>query len=222
LSRLGGAPVLAEDQSWPHAEDRPLTHLATIALAELPAVEAREHFPADGFLSFFADLSEEGEFVEPIQPADETGHELVAVIFTLADAPTHEPEPPGEPLGEVRVTPTARLQLRHLGFGYGQRLFGLDALAEHAVERLIERVNGDARNQLLGYPWPVQDDPREPGQVVLLHVADDSEVGFGFDFMDAGDIHFLGTPEDIRARRWDQLTIWPNSRDPAARYQFGA
>jgi hypothetical protein len=29
--------------------------------------------------------------------------------------------------------------------------------------------------------------------------------------MDAGDIHFLGTPDDIKAHRWDQLTVWPGS-----------
>jgi len=76
---------------------------------------------------------------------------------------------------------------------------------------LLERVNGNAQNQLLGYPWPVQEDPREPGQIVLLHVAGDNELGFWLDFLDAGDIHFLGTPEAIRGGRWDQLTVWPNS-----------
>ena len=29
--------------------------------------------------------------------------------------------------------------------------------------------------------------------------------------MDAGDIHFLGTPEDIRTGRWDQISVYPNS-----------
>ena len=156
VSRVGGAPVLPVGTPWPHADDRPLTHLATIALDELPTVEGREHLPDGGLLSFFADMSEEGEFVEPIEPADEAGHELVAVIHTPGGAPTHEPEPPGEALIEQRVAPTGRLQLRHVGFGSGKQRYGIDALAEKAVERLTGRVNGDARPQLLGYPWPVQ------------------------------------------------------------------
>jgi Domain of unknown function (DUF1963) len=209
VSRLGGGPVLLPDTPWPHADGRPLTHLATIALDELPAVDGREHLPDDGLLSFFADTSEQGEFVEPIEPSSETGRDLVAVIHTPAGATTHEPTPPGEILVEQRVSPVARLQLRHLGFGYGNRLFGIDALAERAVERLTERVNGAVNHQLLGYPWPVQDDPRKPGQLVLFHIADDTELEFSF--IDAGDIHFLGTPEDIKARRWDQLTVVPNS-----------
>jgi hypothetical protein len=209
VSRLGGAPVLSAGTPWPHAEARPLTHLATIALDELPAVDGREHLPDDGLLSFFADTSEEGEFVEPIEPGSETGHDLVAVIHTPVGPPTHEPTPPGEVLVEQRVCPVARLQLRHVGFGYGNRLFGIDALAERAVERLTERVNGAVDHQLLGHPWAVQDDPREPGQIVLFHIADDAKLEFSF--IDAGDIHFLGTPEDIKACRWHQLTVVPNS-----------
>jgi hypothetical protein len=209
VSRLGGAPVLSVGTPWPHADGRPLTHLATIALDELPAVDGREQLPDDGLLGFFADTSEAGQFVEPIEPGSETGHDLVAVIHTPVGAPTHEPTPPGEVLVEQRVSPVARLQLRHLGFGYGNRLFGIDALAEGAVERLTERVNGAVDHQLLGHPRAVQDDPREPGQIVLFHIADDAELGFSF--LDAGDIHFLGTPEDIKACRWDQLTVVPNS-----------
>ncbi len=107
------------------------------------------------------------------------------------------------------MSPVGRLQLRHLGFGYGNRLFGIDALAEHAVQTLTERVNGPIGHQLLGYPWPVQDDPRRPGQIVLFHIADDPDLAFSF--IDAGDIHFLGAPEDIKACRWDRLTVWPDS-----------
>lgn len=212
VSRLGGSPVLAADTEWPESDEgQPLTHLATIALDELPSVEGREHLPDDGLLSFFVDTSEDGEFVEPVEPADETGHDLVAIIHTPAGAQTYEPEPPDEDeaLSEQRVTPTARLQLRYLGFGSGERLFGIDALAERAVEHLTYRVNGANSQQLLGHPQHIQDDPRGPGQIVLFHI--DGGGDLGFDFMDAGDIHFLGTPEDIRTGRWDQITVYPSS-----------
>lgn len=212
VSRLGGSPVLADGTDWPATDEgQPLTHLATIALDELPAVEGREHLPRDGLLSFFVDMSEEGEFVEPVEPTDEAGHDLVAVIHTPAGAPTREPEPPDPDgaLDEQRVAPTARLQLRHLGFGSGERRFGFDALAEAAVEHLTYRVNGANGQQLLGYPQPVQDDPRKDGQVVLFHIDGGGDIGF--ELMDGGDIHFLGTPDDILAGRWDQITVWPNT-----------
>ena len=44
---------------------------------------------------------------------------------------------------------------------------------------------------------------------MLFHIAEDAELAFSF--IDAGDIHFLGTPDDIKACRWDQLTVVPNS-----------
>ena len=200
VSRLGGAPVLAAGTPWPHADDRPLTHLATIALDELPAVDGREHLPEDGLLSFFAELGE--AFVEPIEPGDDTRRELAAVIHTPAGAPVYEPTPPDDALDEQRVSPVARLQLRHFATSR-------DALAQHVVLRLAEAVNGPDLPQLLGHPWPVQEDPREPGQIVLFHISE--TVGLGFAFMDAGDIHFLGTPEDIKACRWDRLAVIPNS-----------
>ena len=51
MSRLGGSPVLAENAEWPESDEgQPLTHLATIALDELPSVEGREHLPDDGLL----------------------------------------------------------------------------------------------------------------------------------------------------------------------------
>jgi Domain of unknown function (DUF1963) len=66
-----------------------------------------------------------------------------------------------------------------------------------------------ATHSLRGFPEVVQEDPRENGQVALFRIGDDA--GLGFSFLDAGDLLFFGAPEDIRAQRWDQLTIWPSS-----------
>ena len=40
-------------------------------------------------------------------------------------------------------------------------------------------------------------------------IADDPALRFAF--IDAGDIHFLGTPDDIKHCRWGRLTVVPNS-----------
>ena len=54
-----------------------------------------------------------------------------------------------------------------------------------------------------------QDDPREPGEVALLHIGHDDELEF--DFLDAGDLTVHGAAADIAAGRWDRLTITPSS-----------
>ena len=66
------------------------------------------------------------------------------------------------------------------------------------------RINGSPGAQLLGHPFPVQEDPRERGQRVVFHISE--SVGIGFAIMDGGELHFLG-----EAHRWDQLTVIPNS-----------
>lgn len=198
VSRLGGAPVLAAGTPWPHAGERPLTHLATIALAELPAVEGRDYLPADGLLSFFADLDDEAEFFED-DHAGEGG--LARVLHTPAGADTEAPAPPGEVLDELRVTFTPRLQLRHRSLHYQP---ALDELAHATVRALADRLNGKPYAQLLGHPLPLQEDHRTPGQRVVFHICE--RVGIGFAIMDGGDLTFLG-----EADRWDQLTVIPDS-----------
>ena len=206
-TRLGGRPVLAAGAAFPTTADgRPLTHLATLALTELPDVEGRDVLPADGYLSFFADLEDEDSLWEPIEPGDELSDRF-AVIDTPGGAPTHEPDGPG--LKEMRVQPRARLQLRHVGFGYADYLYGLDAVAERTLERIVQRANGDVDHQLLGFPATVQDDPRHKGEVSLLHIVDDWQIGFSF--LDAGSLHFYAPPEDVRAQRWDQVTLWTST-----------
>ena len=65
VSRLGGRPDLPDGMPWPVSESRPLTHLATIDLSELPAVDGRAQLPADGTVVFFADFSEDGAAARP-------------------------------------------------------------------------------------------------------------------------------------------------------------
>jgi uncharacterized protein YwqG len=206
-SRLGGRPVLAADQKWPATRDgRPLAHLATLSLIELPDVAGRDVLPADGHLGFFVDLEDQDALWEPIEPGDERGDRF-AVIHTPGDAPTREPDGPS--LKEQRVHPRARLQLRHVGFGYALHRFGIDEDGERILERIVERANGDTVHQLLGFPATVQDDPRTNDEVSLLHLVDDWKLEFSF--LDAGSVHFYAPADDLRARRWQQVTLWTST-----------
>ena len=59
-SRLGGRPELRG--AWPrNAAGHALTHLASVALAELPAFEGRELLPAGGTPVFFGDFHQDSE-----------------------------------------------------------------------------------------------------------------------------------------------------------------
>ena len=77
------------------------------------------------------------------------------------------------------------------------------------LEGIDARANGTVPHQLLGFPATVQDDPRERGETSLLHLVQDGRIGFSF--LDAGSVHFFAAPDDVRARRWDRVTLWPSS-----------
>jgi hypothetical protein len=172
-SVIGGRPVLPADVPWPTNGDRPLTHLATVLLDDLPSVESRDRLPPTGHLSFFADLSEEAEFYEPIKPGD-PGRQRVAIFHVPGGSDTHTPDPPGYAPGrfdvpivmdERRVRPVARLQTDELGWQWTAGRYGLDAVASQIMRQLAPAINGDAAAQMLGYPPVVQEDPREHDEV---------------------------------------------------------
>ncbi|MDP1662089.1 MAG: YwqG family protein, partial [Phycisphaerales bacterium] len=52
-SRLGGLPHLAKGAEWPLWNDEPLAHIATINLADLPAIETDTPLPTSGLLRFW-------------------------------------------------------------------------------------------------------------------------------------------------------------------------
>lgn len=180
-SHLGGGAELPEGMPWPASEGRPLTHLATIDLSELPEFEGRELLPAEGDLVFFADLSYEGELWEPTVVGED---ERVRVLHVVG--PTHEPAPPpGLRRRDIRFRPVL-------------------TVPESDDPDLIE-----PGHLILGHPEFVQGDPREPGQVSLLHLGWDEALGF--EYLDGADLTFYGDAEDVRAGRWERLTVEPQS-----------
>ena len=63
---------------------------------------------------------------------------------------------------------------------------------------------------LLGEPVYIQEDPREPGELSLLQLNWDVELGFTYG--DGGQISFYGRPEDLRAGRWQHVKATPDSQ----------
>ena len=215
-TRMGGRPVLPAGMAWPTAGGRALTHLATLALDELPDVEGRDALPAAGHLAFFADLTEAGELYDQVHPDDAEGSDRMRVVHVAAGAPAHEPAPPagGPPrdrrdppalLAERRVRPTPRLQLRYVGDGWALRKLGIDAVGERVLERAVAAINGGVSHQLLGFPLVVQSDTRADAEEALLHIGANNDIGFSI--LDGGDAMFTADRDELRAGRLDRITL---------------
>jgi hypothetical protein len=211
-SRLGGRPELPASMAWPVDEGRPLVHLATLDLRELPA--AATGVARTTTLAFFADLTEEAELYEPVVVGDDPRVRVVAIDpdapVVALDPPPHDRDefdvPPAMDERRVRYVPVVTLPARPTGLTDAERLaYGT------LHERLCELTPGLWRppHLVLGHPNVMQDDPRAPGQVSLLHVGWDPDLGF--EFLDAGVLTFYGDAADVAAGRWDRLTVAPAS-----------
>ena len=131
----------------------------------------------------------------------------VRVLHLPPGTPAHEPEP------------RAALRRRKVAFRpvltMPEEPEGLDAAQRLAYERLhgalVEAVPEllEPGHLLLGHPVVVQGDPREPGQVSVLHLGWDEALRF--EHLDGGDLTFLGDAEDVRSGCWERLTVSPAS-----------
>jgi hypothetical protein len=187
-SRLGGRPML-EDR-WPLHNGRPLTHLASIALAELPDFEDRDLLPREGTLVFFAD------FIDEVQ--------LNARVIYV---------PPGA--GQLLAPPQDARDQRDVPVELNERRVRFQPVltlaiprdlrdADHEALRDVDELLESADHLLLGHPVYIQDNPPEDGQISLLQLNWDEPLNFMYG--DGGQITFHGAPHDIHAGRWNRLS----------------
>jgi uncharacterized protein YwqG len=202
-SRLGGRPEIAGE--WPLNEGHGLTHLASIALDELPEFPARGHLPSEGTLVFFADFSLESEGWGPV----DAGASVLELLYVPPGAATTPAEPPHEPRGRYDVP--VLLEERRVRFEPVLTLPYPDELPDDvwdAYEPFAEALD-TPDHLLLGEPVFIQEDPREDGELSLLQLNWDEELRFMFG--DGGQITFYGSPEDLRAGRWERVKAMPDS-----------
>lgn len=185
-SKLGGLPRLDSDYKWPTHAGRPLTHLATIVLEEVPRVQGTEILPETGNLAFFALLD---ELVEPIDPETRI-RSAVRIIYsgvtTIGHCVTPDPGPVVLPERLIRFEPELQ----------GHHCDGRDRPAE-------------PNHQLLGHPTMTQGDPRHEGDVSLLHLGWDEPLQITHP--GGGGMLVFGAAHRVRAMEWDRLTWWPTS-----------
>lgn len=202
-SRLGGRPEITD--AWPMNNGCGLTHLASIALDELPDVPDRAHLPREGTLVFFADFSLENE---GWGSAD--GREpVMELMYITPGAHTELAVPPEEPRGRYDVPVV--LNERRVRFESVLTLPCLEDTDDEFDEAYWHFVGelGSPDHLLLGEPAYLQADPREPGELSLLQLNWDEELRFVYG--DGGQISFYGHPDDLRAGRWQRIKATPDS-----------
>lgn len=202
-SKLGGLPEITE--AWPINNGRGLTHLASIVLEELPDVPVRSQLPSEGTLVFFADFSVENEGWGPADGSDP----VIEIMHVPPGADAVVAIPPDEPRGEYAVPVV--LNERRVRFQPVLTLPYLEEVGDELEDRYdsfaVELDTPD--HLLLGEPAYIQEDPREPGELSLLQLNWDEDLGYMYG--DGGQISFYGTPEDLRLGRWQHIKAMPDS-----------
>ncbi|MBI1282396.1 MAG: DUF1963 domain-containing protein [Anaerolineaceae bacterium] len=86
-SKLGGAPDLADDVTWPVMSDVPLSFLAQINLRDVQPFDSDKLLPSSGMLYFFYDANQQ---TYGSDPADRAGRK---VIYSTVDSATLKRRP---------------------------------------------------------------------------------------------------------------------------------
>ncbi|RYG43376.1 DUF1963 domain-containing protein [bacterium] len=189
-SHLGGEVVLPAGVAWPLCEDgRPLAHLASIDLSELPRIEANT-LPADGTLLFFYDTEEQPWGMEG-EPED------WRVLYRLADDAGTLVEGASEP--ETRI---------NLAFGtaisYSDELEL--PLSQEAYEDYFDWLHvGDHPLQMLGHELPIQSPLSQLFENPKLLLQVPSDGAFGYEWGDGGNLYFVMSPQDMAAGRFENV-----------------
>lgn len=207
-SKVGGLPEIAG--AWPLNNGRALTHLASIVLEELPDVPVRSQLPDAGTVVFFADFSSENEGWGPSEGIETA----IAIMHVPPGGELPPAAAPDEPRDEYSVPVV--LNERRVRFEPVLTMPVLDEIFDQledsedpsAVDAFAVAL--DAPEHLpLGEPVYIQEDPRDPGELSLLQL--NWDVDLGFTYGDGGQISFYGRPEDFRAGRWQHVKATPDS-----------
>lgn len=220
-SKLGGVPYLPPGAPAPQGEHGPLTFLTQIRLEDLPA---NDFMPKTGLLQFwigrddvygvdFDDLRA-GDFKVIHYPSidESVSEEDVLARYTLP--PIHDPSEPSpfetnDPYALTFAMTQQALTMTDYSFEqHVEDLWdkhfpeepydGSDSLP-YPVQDLLEDRFLEGGHRLGGYPWCVQDDPREDSleeeAILLLQIDSDDAIDWGV----SGVAHFFILPQELAA-----------------------
>ena len=204
-SRLGGLPALPREVPWPRRGGQRLTHIATLALGEIPAFPGREVLPYEGSLLVFAEIRDPRELWDSVVPAHSDAAQLIYVgpheVLELAT----DVDDPEVVLSDLAVTYTPVLTVpSELEFDEIEADVRWGRMCLEYGDAVSDLASG---HLILGLPFG---DARLPEELNLLYVCADGRLGeLGLNFGNLA----LHAPPDVLARRdWSlvQFTAMPD------------
>ncbi|MFI5492071.1 YwqG family protein [Actinoplanes sp. NPDC051859] len=221
VGHLGGNPRLPDGVEWPHWPDHgPLTYIAGIDCAALPATELGLPFPADGTLLFFyfdGQLDDGDALVLPSEPDSAAG---ARVLYVPADVVTREHTTPDGIRPYPRVNLTVHLHAT-IGdtdhprlvpaFDLAGRRDGHPLRGDDFTKAFYRwRDDSGQGHQIGGYPNAVQgpvedevaDDSDATQWLLLAQIESDNRADMMWG--DAGALYWLIRRDDLAAGRFDQ------------------
>jgi len=208
----GGMPDVGPDFDWPRAHDeRPLSFLLQLDLAELTQLPAAAPLPTSGLLSFFYDT------IRQPWGLRHSEIDLWRVVYTPGDVPLRRWQSSlprltaRRRLPEVALVPHASDTLPHqLPFDYSD-FYDIDCDPEHAYSTQVLPPDDLPVHQVLGYPRPIQHDDHGVASgtgdewVSLLQLDTDHRLGTSFG--DCGKLHWYIRIDDLLCRRFDAVHV---------------
>lgn len=233
-SRMGGVPDWPENTAWPHLDDKPLTFLAQIRVADLREILENQDGGGSGWLYFFyeADKQEAWGF----DPKDKEHWKVLYVDCPLDDL-SRAPLDTSEPADQLHTCGLS-FELEHTlppsCLASAALELEFTSQEEEAYDELLQRVNGidEPVHRMFGLPDEIQgdmrlecqlvsnglycgnssgfEDPRaeqlEDGQQewMLLLQVDTDEDGPGWMWGDCGRLYFWIRGEDLEQGHFDR------------------
>lgn len=235
VGRLGGLPQLPADVEWPSWEGHgPLSFIAAVDCAALPAASVDIPLPAQGTLAFFYFDGQLDDGEALVLAEDRDSWAGARVLYIPADEEAVERDAPGElkpyplvPLtsrGEMTAAEPWHPQIRDAfapSAPLGQR-YDHPVCAQGFLDALGEI--GEVGHQIGGHAYSIQnpveievaeavldgevswDEPRlsDEASTWLLLAQFDSEDSADMMWGDAGALYWLIHPQDLTERRFDR------------------
>lgn len=184
--------MLPVAEPWPVSDDgRPMEHMATIDLSEIPRIE-NNPLPTRGALLFFYDAEEQPWGI----PGQKKGWRILYRSPDDIGRPETTVGLPEAPVG-MAFSPT---------LSYSDDL-DLD-LTEEEIDLYYEWLHGGGPPfQLFGHESAIQSalSGYVPGHRLLLQIPSDETLGYGWG--DMGCLYFTMTPEDMEAGRFENAWL---------------
>ena len=218
-SKWWGFPDLPEDLDWPSVPvndegdeyDDPLTFICQLRCDELAPFDSEGLLPHEGMLYFFAALD---YFLGNLDAAVAPGlGEWEAPYFKVLYSPSVENLHTHSLLyddGSPACLPEEAISFNMATGGVEVRRSFLSEAARGGSETGLQCPGAICDGTgLLGHPFFEEVESEMPGMISLLQI--DENDDWGLRFFDCGMLNFLISPEDLAARRWNQVKVYLHS-----------